>query len=75
MTAQTEATPTTHTDPVNAQILSISEDRIEGFVRDPVGEIARLSGVDVETVIERVQAMLRAGTIRRVRQTLMATNL
>jgi hypothetical protein len=69
------AVPTTHTDPVNAQILAISEDRIQGFVRDPFGEIARLSGVNVETVIERVRAMLSAGTIRRVRQTLMATNL
>jgi DNA-binding Lrp family transcriptional regulator len=68
-------TPTTHTDPVNAQILAVSEDRIEGFVRDPIGEISRLSGVDEETVIERIRAMLRAGTIRRVRQTLMATNL
>jgi hypothetical protein len=34
-----------------------------------------LSGVDAETVMERIRAMLRAGTIRRVRQTLMATNL
>src|SRR6266567_559946 len=68
-------TPTAHTDPVNAKILAISEDRIEGFVREPIGEIARLSGVDEETVIERIRAMLRAGTIRRVRQTLMATNL
>ena len=39
------------------------------------GEIARQSGVDLPIVIERIQAMLRAGTIRRVRQTLMATNL
>jgi DNA-binding Lrp family transcriptional regulator len=31
--------------------------------------------VGLETVIERIQAMARAGTIRRVRQTLMATNL
>src|ERR1700694_1984637 len=68
-------TPVAHTDPVNAQILSISEDRIAGFVRDPIGEIAERSGVDVDTVIERIRAMLRAGTIRRVRQTLMATNL
>jgi len=67
--------PTTHTDPVNAQILAISEDRIQGFVRDPFGTIAEKSGVDVDTVTERIQAMLRAGTIRRVRQTLMATNL
>lgn len=64
-----------HTDPVNAQILAISEDRIQGFVRDPFGEIAEKSGVDVETVMERIRGMLRAGTIRRVRQTLMATNL
>jgi DNA-binding Lrp family transcriptional regulator len=61
MTTISEAVPTTHNDPVNAQILAISEDRIHGFVRDPIGEIARLSGVDEATVIERVQAMLRAG--------------
>jgi DNA-binding Lrp family transcriptional regulator len=67
--------PIAHTDATNAKILSISEDRIQGFVRDPIGEIASRSGVDVETVIQRIRAMLRAGTIRRVRQTLMATNL
>ncbi len=68
-------TPIAHTDPVNAQILAVSEDRIEGFVRDPFGEIATRSGVDVEVVMERIRAMLSGGTIRRVRQTLMATNL
>src|SRR5438105_3008638 len=68
-------TPVAHTDPINHRILSGSEDRIAGFVRDPIGEIAERSGVDVDTVIERIRAMLRAGTIRRVRQTLMATNL
>jgi hypothetical protein len=62
-------------DPVNASILSISEDKIQGFQRDPLGEIARLSGVELPVVVERIQAMLKAGTIRRVRQTLMATNL
>jgi hypothetical protein len=67
--------PIAHTDPVNAKILAISEDRIQGFVRDPIGVIAEQSGVDAETVMERIRAMLRAGTIRRVRQTLMATNL
>jgi DNA-binding Lrp family transcriptional regulator len=67
--------PVAHTDPVNAKILTISEDQIQGFVRDPFGEIAERSGVDVETVLERIRAMLRGGTIRRVRQTLMATNL
>ena len=68
-------TPIAHTEPVNAKILAVSEDQIKGFVRDPFGEIAEKSGVDVETVMERIRAMLRAGTIRRVRQTLMATNL
>src|SRR6185369_16291164 len=71
----TATIPTTHSDPVNAKILAISEDRIAGFVRDPIGEIAEKSGVDFDTVVERIRAMLRAGTIRRVRQTLMATNL
>ncbi len=62
-------------DPINAAILAVSEDTIQGFTPDPFGEIAGKSGVPVSTVIERIQAMLRAGTIRRVRQTLMATNL
>jgi hypothetical protein len=62
-------------DPVNAAILAVSEDRIAGFLEDPFGEIAERSGIDVETVLQRIGAMLRAGTIRRVRQTLMATNL
>ena len=62
-------------DPVNAQILAVSEDRVQGFQRDPFGEIARLSSVPVETVIERICAMVEAGTVRRVRQTLLATNL
>jgi DNA-binding Lrp family transcriptional regulator len=69
------ASATSHTDPLNAQILSISEDRIQGFVRDPFGEIAAKARLDAEVVMERIAAMLRAGTIRRVRQTLMATNL
>src|ERR1043166_9723273 len=68
-------TPIAHTEPTNARILTISEDQIQGFVRDPFGVIAEKSGVDVDTVLERIRAMLRAGTIRRVRQTLMATNL
>src|SRR6185436_13139664 len=62
-------------DPINARILAISEDRIQGFQRDPLSEISRESGVALPVVIERIQSMLRAGTIRRVRQTLLATNL
>lgn len=70
----TEA-PVEINDPINQKILEISEDQIQGFQRDPLGEIARLSGVELDTVIERIRAMLRGGTIRRVRQTLLATNL
>jgi DNA-binding Lrp family transcriptional regulator len=67
--------PVEHNDPVNAKILAISEDKIEGFVREPFEEIASRSGVSVDVVMARIAAMLRAGTIRRVRQTLLATNL
>ncbi|MHA3773301.1 Lrp/AsnC family transcriptional regulator [Verrucomicrobiota bacterium sgz303538] len=64
-----------HSDPLNAQILAVSEDKIQGFVREPFVEIAEKSGVPIEKVLERIRAMLAAGTIRRVRQTLIATNL
>jgi DNA-binding Lrp family transcriptional regulator len=67
--------PTEVAEPVNAQILAVSEDRIQGFLEDPFREISRLSGVPLPTVLERIRAMLAAGTIRRVRQTMMATNL
>ncbi len=67
--------PSAIADSVNAQILAVSEDRIAGFLEDPFAEIARLSGLPVETVLDRLRAMLDAGVIRRIRQTLMATNL
>ena len=67
--------PVEHDDPINATILAISEDKIEGFVREPFQEIASRSGVSVDVVMARIAAMLAAGTIRRVRQTLLATNL
>ncbi|HET6385494.1 MAG TPA: Lrp/AsnC family transcriptional regulator [Armatimonadota bacterium] len=67
--------PIEHTDPVNARILAVSEDKIEGFCDDPFALIAARSGVPLPDVLDRIQAMMRAGVIRRVRQTLMATNL
>jgi hypothetical protein len=67
--------PVEHNDPINAKILAVSEDKIEGFVPEPFEEIANRSGVGVEIVMARIAAMLRARTIRRVRQTLLATNL
>ncbi len=72
---QMESFPLELNDPVNAAILSVSEDRIQGFHRDPLNEIARLSGIPVQQVTGRIAALLRAGVIRRVRQTLLATNL
>jgi hypothetical protein len=62
-------------DSTNRQILSVSEDRLQGFQRDPFGEVARRTELPVELVLERVRAMLERGTIRRVRQTLLATSL
>ena len=56
-------------------ILEVSEDQIQGFVRNPMQEIANRAGLPVDVVIERIQAMLHDGTVRRVRQTLLATNL
>ena len=71
----TASVPVEIVDEVNARILGVSEDRVAGFSRDPFAEIAKRSGVDVATVLERLKAMLATGTIRRIRQTLMATNL
>ena len=58
----TATLPVAITDPINAKILAVSEDKVQGFQPDPMGEIARLSGVDLPTVIERIQAMLRAAS-------------
>ena len=71
----TATIPTEHTDTTNARILAVSEDLIAGFARQPFHLIAEKSGVPLETVLERIRAMLEAGVIRRVRQTLLATKL
>ncbi|MFQ3670895.1 MAG: Lrp/AsnC family transcriptional regulator [Verrucomicrobiia bacterium] len=67
--------PVSPTDPTNEAILRVSEDQLQGFVRQPMEEISRLSGIPLNDVINRIRAMLRAGTIRRVRQTFLTTNL
>jgi DNA-binding Lrp family transcriptional regulator len=67
--------PTEHTEEINARILSVSEDRVKGFTRHPFQFIAEESGVDFDTVVERIRGMLNAGVIRRVRQTLLANKL
>jgi DNA-binding Lrp family transcriptional regulator len=70
-----ESVPTEVADPINSRILAVSEDRVAGFVEEPFAEIAAAVGLPEEVVIERLKAMLSAGVIRRIRQTLMATNL
>ncbi len=67
--------PVEHSDPVNASILAISEDLIAGFQRQPFHVIAEKSEVPLEIVIERIRAMVEAGVVRRVRQTLLSTKL
>lgn len=67
--------PIEHTDPINTQILTVSEDLVNGFQRYPFQHIAEKSGVELPVVLERIRAMLDAGVIRRVRQTLLATKL
>ncbi len=71
-----EATiPVEVADPINSRILAVSEDRIAVFVVSPFVEISRAGELPVDVVLDRLRAMLSAGTIRRIRQTLMATNL
>lgn len=62
-------------DEINAKILAVSEDQLQGFQRDPFGVVAEKTGLGKAVVMERVRAMLQAGVIRRVRQTLLATSL
>lgn len=69
------AIPTSPKDPVNRAILEVSEDQIKGFTRTPFNDIAARSGQPLEVVLERIREMLRIGVIRRVRQTMLATNL
>jgi len=71
----TPSIPVEHHDPVNARILAISEDRISGFDRQPFHRIAEEAGLPLATVLERIRAMVEAGIIRRVRQTLLSTKL
>ena len=67
--------PTEHTEATNAQILAVSEDLVGGFQEWPFQSIAEKSGFPLSVVIERIRAMVEAGVIRRVRQTLLATKL
>ena len=63
------------TEETNKLILSVSEDLLEGFHEAPFNAIAERTGLALDLVLERIRIMLEAGTIRRVRQTLLATKL
>lgn len=67
--------PFTVDDPINKRILSVSEDKIQGFVARPFQAIAEQSGLELDVVLTRLRAMVQAGTIRRIRQTLLSTSL
>ena len=75
MTVASPQTPIETTDPINKRILEVSEDQLQGFQRDPIGAIAQQTGLDRGLIIERLRAMLAGGAIRRIRQTMLATNL
>ena len=70
-----ELPPISTSDPINARILAVSEDRIQGYQRDPLAAIAREADLPLDTVLARLRAMLASGVIRRIRQTLLATSL
>ncbi len=67
--------PTSVDDPVNAAILAVAEDRLEGFQEYPFEAISERTGVPADIVCSRLDAMLSAGVIRRIRQTIHASRL
>ena len=67
--------PSSPNDPVNTDILMVAEDRVKGFRRFPFHAISEQCGHPVPVVIQRLKAMMEAGVVRRVRQTLLATKL
>jgi len=67
--------PVSIVDETNVKILEVSEDQLAGFHRDPLGEISSRAGVSIDVVAERLHAMVKAGVIRRVRQTMIANRL
>ena len=62
-------------DPINRCILCVAEDCVTGFHREPFAAVAAACGVAEPVVRERLLTLLRAGTVRRVRQTLLSTAL
>ena len=49
-----DSIPVEVADEVNAQILAVSEDQLQGFQRDPFGVVAEQTCIDKVVVLERV---------------------
>ena len=64
-------------DPTNAKILAVSEDRLQGFQHDPLGEISRQSGVElpVATNASATISAVYAGTTQTATLTVTAATL
>ena len=62
-------------DEINRRILAVAEDRLSGFLVRPFAEIGAACGLPEDVVMERLRAMLRSGTVLRLRQTLPTTSL
>ena len=52
-----ERAPIATSDPINARILAVSEDRIQGYSRDPLAAIASEAGIPLPQVLERLRAL------------------
>ncbi len=61
--------------PETAAILAVAEDGLSGFHERPFAVIAGRAGVPERTVVDRIRALLEAGVVRRVRQTLNTGSL
>jgi len=66
--------PTDPTDPITARILGSTGERLPGFQRNPMAEIARLTGITQEVVIDRLRACLDGGVLRRIHQAPLASS-
>ncbi len=69
------AVPSGVDDALNRRILAVAEDCITGFHRHPFAAIAGACDLPESLVHQRLLAMMQAGTVRRVRQTLLSTSL
>lgn len=62
-------------DADNRRLLSVAEDLLSGFSRQPLVDLAALCGMPVQEVQRRLRALMRAGVVRCVRQTQLSSSL